>query len=280
MTDLILDLKALGDLVIQARAKSLLPTQIADQFIDQISENKFWLYKEIKKNFWQHEVNSFHSPLFWYNLKGTNLKSIGEGFQYLYELKKKDTIGFVDSSKSKDWLLKLFLNNVVYFPKTDNIYQDLRRHWESKIGLELSDYTDPMQDTSSNIVMIFPDSRVKNKEMLQLHIDKYCSAIKKYGLMPVVASFHLNKYKKIDKFIHLDGSFHSTKKLILKSRFVVSADSFTSHLSEFLGRQVIISLNKVNHYWLPPFAFKKKRFTLNECEKEINEVIFNVLHHR
>jgi ADP-heptose:LPS heptosyltransferase len=167
---------------------------------------------------------------------------------------------FLEHSARKT-LLNLFLGKKLqHLYKDGNVYDAFGCFFDFKPN----DKTFQMPKFhSTNKVLIFPDSRKKNKVINEETMKQLCSNLTHLNVDFKIAKFGSlkNENSQLDNQI-VYRDFEELVLLIRDCDFVISSDSVPVHIAEFLEKQHMILYNdKVNYNWLTPFAKKHHMFT-------------------
>lgn len=117
--------------------------------------------------------------------------------------------------------------------------------------------------TNSNVI-VFPDSRKKNKEIDTATTNELCKLITEIGAHVTVAKFNFNIMNNAAEFGYPFKGYHNFKELveiIQKADFILSSDSLPVHIAELFNKpHWILYNNKVNSNWLTPSSKRKKYY--------------------
>lgn len=142
-----------------------------------------------------------------------------------------------------------------------NIYLHYARYLGIVCDLDHSTYES--QDNPNGIIYIFPDSRIKEKELPDWLIIQIAKENEKYGketiLVKVGKSAHLPQFSSL-QLQWVDG-FDNLMTQIRKADLIVTADSLPAHLAEYVGIPVFVFSPIANDYWMPLSCFKNGYFS-------------------
>lgn len=143
-------------------------------------------------------------------------------------------------------------------PRGANIYLD----YSNFLGVSAPPCAE-RQGSLGNRVLVFPDSRIKEKEIPEtlvhdiaqanLCAGKTTSIIKigNAGSFPIFSGADV-------KWIH---GFDRLVEILKTADAVVSADSLPAHLAEYLGIPVFVFTPRPNDYWMPLSSFLAGNFS-------------------
>jgi len=189
-----------------------------------------------------------------------------------FKNKKKETY-FVEH-RQKSLLLQFIIGiklKFIYHKK--NVYNSFNKFFEVQPFLN----QDPSYTlNSSSTVIIFPDSRKKNKTVDQKTILKLVMILNQKKIQYKIANFSagIENKKGISDEIGY-SNFLDLVEIITKADFIISSDSLPVHIAEFYHKPHWILYNhKINTNWLTPSASSSNYYSTFEQTNLIN-IIFN-----
>lgn len=207
----------------------------------------------------------------------------GEKVPALFDIKKNDFISIVRESyllrkkiqsfiKSDDILVFDFLKIrelVLSWPikaevighNMGNIYSDYARYLD--IGYNFSYLFKQKPLTAYPVMYIFPDSRLKYKNLPDSIIIEVAKENFKHGIKTIIVKtglpFVIPQFDSIQ--IEWINTFGQLKQIICNADLVVSSDSLPSHFSEYFSVPVFVFTPIVSGYWVPFSSFKNGYFS-------------------
>jgi ADP-heptose:LPS heptosyltransferase len=151
----------------------------------------------------------------------------------------------------------------------NNIYESYQFFFESKLNI-----IDTQKHENKFSVVIFPDSRKKEKKIDQNIIDKISNAC---NHKIKIASFGKNKMQSESSMIAYEN-FIQLIQIIKDADFIISSDSLPAHLANYLNKpHWVIYNNKINNEWLTPFCVSNNTFCLSTNIEQLTETLKNRL---
>jgi len=141
----------------------------------------------------------------------------------------------------------------------ENIYLDYAHF----LGLNDLSELSRMDGHAAGNVFVFPDSRIKEKEMPDELVRQIAETNARLGkrttIVKVGTPTPLPQYDGLDT-VWVDG-FDPLVKTIRSADAIVSADSLPGHVAEYFSLPVFVFTPKPNHYWMPLSSFVNENFT-------------------
>ncbi len=184
-------------------------------------------------------------------------KNINDNFSDYYLEQKKRTILFN----------LLTFNSFKYIHNSNNnIYESYQLFFESKNNIVDS------QIPKNNLnVVIFPDSRKKEKEIAHNIINKIS---KSCNHKIKIAKFGNNNTQGESIIIY--ENFIQLIQIIKDADFIISSDSLPAHLANYLNKpHWVIYNNTINNEWLTPYCISKNTYCLSTSIKQLTEILKN-----
>jgi ADP-heptose:LPS heptosyltransferase len=106
---------------------------------------------------------------------------------------------------------------------------------------------------------IFPESRMKKKEIGQQDLEILLRKIKHVGKKATVAFFKESKLA-LNANIVTHNSFSDLINLVQSAQFIITADSLPAHLAQmFQIPHLILYSRKIDTEWITPYALENKQ---------------------
>ena len=217
----------------------------------------------------QNGILSFFTNKHFFSL--ANIKELISLRQYF---KNKKNENYYVEHRQKSLLLQFFLGiklNFIY--SKDNIYNCFNKFFEVQPVLkEHQSFT----LNSSSTVIIFPDSRKKNKIIGSTTISTLVRALDQKGVQYKIAKFSAGIENKKGMLNEIGYSnFIDLVEIIKKADFIISSDSLPVHIAELYHKPHWILYNhKINTNWLTPSSSSLNYYSTSEQTNLIN-IIFN-----
>jgi len=168
-----------------------------------------------------------------------------ENVQELKHLQEqmKGISNIVLEQDTKSWLIQLACKNkIISIHRGGNIYDSWAAYYENKNPFK-TEISTPKK------VLIFPDSRLKRKEITEEVLLKLETQLTGQNIQTSRAYFN-NAAKGISY-----RNFNELLQLIEDADYIISSDSLPAHLAQLLQKpHGIIYANKINQEWVTPFA--------------------------
>jgi len=200
-----------------------------------------------------------------------SIKEISSLKQY-FKNKKKETY-FIEH-RQKSLLLQFFLGiKLKFIYHKNNVYDCFNRFFEVQPVLN----QEPLFTLNSgSTIIIFPDSRKKNKTIGATTISKLVMALDQKGVQYKIAKFNSgieNKKGMLNEIGYTN--FIDLVEIVKKADFIISSDSLPVHIAEFYQKPHWILYNhKINTNWLTPSSSSSNYYSTFEQTNLIN-IIFN-----
>ncbi len=159
----------------------------------------------------------------------------------------------------RSWLIRLICKSVVKkVHKSGNIYNSWARFYANNQAFQT-------QNSKYQKVLLFPDSRLKRKEIpedILLELEQHLS---KQGVQTQRANFKKATTGTVYQ------NFSELVQLIADAEFIISSDSLPAHIAQLLQKpHAILYAKQINHDWVTPFAKTNKTAFLFEEVKTIS----------
>lgn len=164
------------------------------------------------------------------------------------------------------FLLKIFISQEIKaIHQFGNIYTSYFNFIKAGLGGNDFSFTDIK---SIKKVSIFPESRMKKKEIDPAQMEILMYQLKKSGKEVSAVFYNTPKqYENVTSIIH--RSFDDLIKVVQSSQFIITSDSLPAHLAQLFGvPHIILYRNKINPEWITPYAQKyNQAFTFEGIKK-------------
>lgn len=114
-----------------------------------------------------------------------------------------------------------------------------------------------LNNSNSNIVIIFPDARKKIKEINNRTLNKIIQKYEELGYIIKIAKWNYEVKLSNELTYH---NFNELIQLIQKADFVVSSDSLPVHLAHLIKKPHLIIYNGANNNFCTPFALEHQSY--------------------
>lgn len=169
---------------------------------------------------------------------------------------KRDSNSFfiLDSMSLRERFIFRGFNTISISEKSKNIYLGYIELFKNL--LQKKNSKQPLNSSGTKIG-IFPMSRVAAKALPERLIDKIFSHLP-------LGQFdcHINIFEDYGKVLnpslpvrYMKKNFSTLIEVMSEYDFIISSDSLTAHLAEFLDKPVFVFTPKPNSYWLPLSAY-------------------------
>jgi len=190
-----------------------------------------------------------------------------------YFINQKNENYFIEHSQNII-LLQFFLAvKLKFIYSKNNIYNCFNKFFEVQPVLN--------QDSlftlnSSSTVIIFPDSRKKNKMIGEKTISKILMDLSQKSVQYKIAKFNAGIENNKGMLNEIDYSnFVDLVEIIKKADFIITSDSLPAHIAELYHKPHWILYNhKINTNWLTPSSSSSNYYSTFEQTDLIN-IIFN-----
>lgn len=139
----------------------------------------------------------------------------------------------------------------------DNIYLDYSHYFGLNDGIRHSPCDDHLK--SINSIYLFPDSRLKTKELPTRLILDIANENRKLDkntiLIKIGKPVDLPQFQSLQ--IHWIDGFDQLVEVVTKADLLVTADSLPAHLAEYFGIPVFVFSPVQNNYWMPLSCFNR-----------------------
>ena len=217
----------------------------------------------------QNGILSFFTNKHFFSL-GT-IKELISLRQYFKNKKKEN---YYLEHRQKSLLLHFFLGiKLKFIYSKDNVYNCFNNFFEVQPVLN----QDPSFTlNSSSTVIIFPDSRKRNKIIGEKTISTLVMALDQKGVQYKIAKFSSGIENKKGMLNEIGYSnFIDLVEIIKKADFIISSDSLPVHIAELYHKPHWILYNqKINTNWLTPSSSSLNYYSTFEQTNLIN-IIFN-----
>ena len=217
----------------------------------------------------QNGILSFFTNKHFFSL-GT-IKELISLRQYFKNEKKEN---YYLEHRQKSLLLHFFLGiKLKFIYSKDNVYNCFNKFFEVQPVLN----QDPSFTlNSSSTVIIFPDSRKRNKIIGEKTISTLVMALDQKGVQYKIAKFSAGIENKKEMLNEIGYSnFIDLVEIIKKADFIISSDSLPVHIAELYHKPHWILYNqKINTNWLTPSSSSSNYYSTSEQTNLIN-IIFN-----
>jgi hypothetical protein len=142
-------------------------------------------------------------------------------------------------------------------PVSSNIYLDYARYMGSSVGRSPEVLQNIKRTSATERVFVFPDSRIKNKELPDFLILKIVENNTRRGKDTIIVK--IGTEPPLQQISNLNVrwiyGFNQLVTEIGTADAIVSADSLPAHLAEYLNIPVFVFTPKPNDYWMPLSSF-------------------------
>jgi ADP-heptose:LPS heptosyltransferase len=203
-----------------------------------------------------------------------SLATIKELISLRQYFKNKKNENYFIEHRQKSFLLQFFLAiKLKFIYSKDNVYNCFNNFFEVQPVLnEHQSFT----LNSSSTVIIFPDSRKRNKIIDEKTISTLVMALDQKGVQYKIATFSAgieNKKEMLNEISY--SNFIDLVEIIKKADFIISSDSLPVHIAELYHKPHWILYNhKINTNWLTPSSSSLNYYSTSEQTNLIN-IIFN-----
>ena len=217
----------------------------------------------------QNGILSFFTNKHFFSL--ATIKDLISLRQY-FKNKKKENYFLEHGQKSL--LLQFFLGiKLKFIYHQNNVYNCFNNFFE------VQPFTSQHKSftlNSSSTVIIFPDSRKKNKIIGSTTISTLVMALDQKGVQYKIAKFSAGIENKKEMLNEIGYSnFIDLVEIIKKADFIISSDSLPVHIAELYHKPHWILYNqKINTNWLTPSSSSLNYYSTFEQTNLIN-IIFN-----
>jgi len=190
-----------------------------------------------------------------------------------YFRNKKNENYFIEH-RQKSLLLQFFLGiKLKFIYHENNVYNSFHKFFE---GQPILNEQPSFTLNSSSTVIIFPDSRKKNKIINSTTISKLVMALDQKAVQYKIAKFSTGIENKKEMFNEISYSnFTDLVEIIKKADFIISSDSLPVHIAELYYKPHWILYNhKINTNWLTPSSSSSNYYSTFDQTNLIN-IIFN-----
>ena len=186
---------------------------------------------------------------------------------------KKNENYFIEH-RQKSLLLQFFLGiKLKFIYHKNNVYNSFHKFFE--VQPILNEQPSFILNSSSTVI-IFPDSRKKNKMVNQKTISTLVMALDQKAVQYKIAKFSdgiENKNGMLNEISY--SNFTDLVEIIKKADFIISSDSLPVHIAELYYKPHWILYNhKINTNWLTPSSSSSNYYSTFEQTNLIN-IIFN-----
>lgn len=186
---------------------------------------------------------------------------------------KKNENYFIEH-RQKSLLLQFFLGiKLKFIYHENNVYNSFHKFFE---GQPILNEQPSFTLNSSSTVIIFPDSRKKNKIINSTTISKLVMALDQKAVQYKIAKFSdgiENKNGMLNEIGY--SNFTDLVEIIKKADFIISSDSLPVHIAELYYKPHWILYNhKINTNWLTPSSSSSNYYSTFDQTNLIN-IIFN-----
>ena len=217
----------------------------------------------------QNGILSFFTNKHFFSL--ATIKELISLRQYFKNKKKEN---YFLEHWQKSLLLQFFLGiKLKFIYSKDNVYNCFDKFFEVQPVLN----QDPSFTlNSSSTVIIFPDSRKRNKIIGSTTISTLVMALDQKGVQYKIAKFSSGIENKKGMLNEIGYSnFIDLVEIIKKADFIISSDSLPVHIAELYHKPHWILYNqKINTNWLTPSSSSLNYYSTFEQTNLIN-IIFN-----
>ena len=202
-----------------------------------------------------------------------SLKASGRLKLFLNNKFIKETI-FLEQKK-RSFFVNVFTGNKIKYihSGSSNIYTSYFNFFN---GEQKTDTLFSRDRINSKKILIFPDSRKKEKELPNELITKIKKGINNKNIE--IAQFGKNSILKNNEgFVYYDN-FNQLALLIQNSDFIISSDSLPVHMAYYFNTPHWVIYNcKVNTEWLTPYCMEHNTYSLfNNVDILLNYVNANL----
>lgn len=203
-----------------------------------------------------------------------SLATIKELISIKQYFKNKKNENYFIEHRQKSFLLQFFLAiKLKFIYHQNNVYNCFNNFFEVQPILnEHQSFT----LNSSSTVIVFPDSRKKNKIIDEKTVSKLVMALDQKAVQYKIATFSAGIENKKGKLNEIGYSnFIDLVEIIKKADFIISSDSLPVHIAELYHKPHWILYNhKINKNWLTPSSSNLNYYSTFEQTNLIN-IIFN-----
>jgi hypothetical protein len=203
-----------------------------------------------------------------------SLGTIKELISLRQYFKSKKNENYFIEHRQKSFFLQFFLGiKLKFIYHENNVYNSFHKFFE---GQPILNEQPSFTLNSSSTVIIFPDSRKKNKILNSTTISKLVMAIDQKAVQYKIAKFSdgiENKNGMLNEISY--SNFTDLVEIIKKADFIISSDSLPVHIAELYHKPHWILYNhKINTNWLTPSSSSSNYYSTFEQTNLIN-IIFN-----
>jgi ADP-heptose:LPS heptosyltransferase len=217
----------------------------------------------------QNAILSFFTNKHFFSL-GT-IKELISLRQYF---KSKKNENYFIEHRQKSLLLQFFLGiKLKFIYHQNNVYNSFHKFFEVQPILnEQPSFT----LNSSSTVIIFPDSRKKNKIINSTTISKLVMVLDQKAVQYKIAKFSSGIENKNGMLNEINYSnFTELVEIIKKANFIISSDSLPVHIAELYYKPHWILYNhKINTNWLTPSSCSSNYYSTFD-QTNLIKIIFN-----
>jgi hypothetical protein len=164
---------------------------------------------------------------------------------------------------------KLFFFNLFIHVKTNYIHKNNKNIYDSYFNLFQTEYIYTKSTKINNNIVIFPDSRKKDKMLSNYFIDKLQYSLNNYYI--TIARF--DKKQNNSNNIYY-SNFDELISIIDKADLIISSDSLPAHLAQYFEKpHFIMYNNNINHEWVTPFSNINNTFYIT---KDVDRVVTHI----
>lgn len=252
----LINLKAYGDMVIAAEALNMLYEEDAQKIALWIGSHHSELYHALQISYKVKfiETNKTDVPAI-YDIREKGpfnaILSLVDIHNQIQHCSNDADIYLFDRLSWREKLLSYGHPSFAINTASGNIYLDYKQTFFKLFGRVKSK---KVNVGSSKTILITPHGRKPFKNIPSDLIDKMSNICIKHGFDPMVYSLQ-NKQSleyKIPRTIYANPSFNDLRETIQNSCALISADSLSAHLANFISKPVFVtSRYKQSAYWLP-----------------------------
>lgn len=177
---------------------------------------------------------------------------------------------YLEHDKRISLIRCIISKNFKYIYKNSSVYECFDYFFKSKID----HHVNTNQNKQISNVIIFPDSRKKEKEINQFALSKLKKMLNESKIDFKIASFGSNKNSTILKADEVSYSNFTELITLLKSAdFIISSDSLPAHIAELYHiPHWILYNNSINYDWLTRSSKEMNYFSTVDEIQLLNKI--------
>ncbi len=192
-----------------------------------------------------------------YLLSISTIKSLRQISDYFKNVDKSNIEIYIEQNK------RIIFFNFFTSLQTKAIHNSKKNiylSYQSFFGIKIDESANLPKSKTKKIIL-FPDSRKKEKELSEKLVQEISNGIK-YNI--IVAKFGKSKNNNAGKQVYYNN-FKALVELIKESDLIISSDSLPAHIAQYYQKSNWVIFNKeINHEWLTPFGIDNETYCLSE----------------